>query len=361
MIHPEDTIVALSTPPGAGARAIVRLSGPAALACALGIFGASESVDPRQRRFYSGHVRLPELNSALPADLHVWPGPHSYTGQDVVELHSLSSVPLIQLLIAQLLNAGARAAQPGEFTMRAFLAGKLDLTRAEAVLGVIEAGDRTELRHALAQLAGGVTRPLEGLREDLLNLLADVEAGLDFSDEDIRFVDQEELLGRITKGLAQLTLLHKQLEQRGVDRKHFRVVLAGRPNAGKSSLFNALAPQGRALVSPEPGTTRDYLAGTLELEGLSLELIDTAGWQADGGSIEAQAQVLTSKQLADADLVVLCLDSALPATEREKALLLSMGPPQVLAVATKCDLQPAPPRLLATSALTGVDSIASAA
>src|SRR5207302_11420709 len=202
------------------------------------------------------------------ADLHVWPGPRSYTAQDLCELHTVSAPPLIDLLIAELLNGGARAAQPGEFTLRAFLAGKLDLTRVEAVLGVIEARNRNELTAALAQLAGGVTQPLHGLREDLLNLLADIEAGLDFTDEDIRFVNQVEILTRLAKGLAQLTLLRKQLEQRAVGSAQFRVVLAGRPNAGKSSLFNALLPDARALVSSEPGTTRDYLTRRLEIDGV---------------------------------------------------------------------------------------------
>src|SRR5207245_2963485 len=129
---------------------------------------------------------------------------------------------------------------PGEFTLRAFLAGKLDLTRAEAVLGIIEAGNRQELKQALAQLAGGVALPLQVLRDDLLNLLADIEAGLDFAEEDLHFVESTELLQRLAKGLAQLELLRKQLEQRTVSHRPFRVVLVGRPNAGKSSLFNAL-------------------------------------------------------------------------------------------------------------------------
>src|SRR5262249_40096088 len=175
------------------------------------------------------------------------------------------------------LNAGARAARPGEFTLRAFLAGKLDLPRAEAVLGVIEAGDRDQLRESLAQLAGGVTRPLDGLRDDLLNLLADVEAGLDFVEAAITFVGREDLLNRLAKGLAQLTLVRKQLEARGRSDRPFRAALVGRPNAGKSSLFNALAgdsPDAGALVSPVPGTTRDYLVKRLDLGGVAVELVD---------------------------------------------------------------------------------------
>src|SRR5262249_40064950 len=149
------------------------------------------------------------------------------------------------------------AARPGEFTMRAFLTGKRDLPRAEAVQAVIGAGSRDELKQALAQLAGGLTRPLDGLRDDPLSLLADGEARLDFTDEDITFVEQRDLLLRLTKGMAQLTTLKRQLEQRSAGERPFRVVLVGAANAGKSSLFNALG--GGALVSPEPGTTRDYL------------------------------------------------------------------------------------------------------
>src|SRR5438105_3049983 len=154
-MHPDDTIVALASARGPGLRAIVRLSGPQALTIAARHF---EPKPERERRRFEGELRLPDLHAPLPADLLVFSGPHSYTGQDVVEIHTLSSPPLVDHLIATLLAAGARAAEPGEFTMRAFLAGKLDLPRAEAVLGVIEATDRDQLRGALSQLAGNVTR-----------------------------------------------------------------------------------------------------------------------------------------------------------------------------------------------------------
>src|SRR5207253_3665734 len=189
-----------------------RLSGSRAIAIARGVFESEAHVVADRRRRYDGRLRLPGLHSPLPADLYVFPAPRTYTGQELVEIHTISSPPLVELLIATLLSAGARAAQPGEFTLRAFLAGKLDLPRAEAVLGVIEATDRDQLRDSLAQLAGGVTRPLDGLRDDLLNLLADVEAGLDFAEEDISFVGREDLLLRLSKGLAQLTTVRRQLE-----------------------------------------------------------------------------------------------------------------------------------------------------
>src|SRR5207302_485485 len=189
---PQDTIVVLASAPGPGGRAIVRLSGPRTLAVVSRVFHTGDEINAQERRFYAGAVRLPDVAAPLPADLYVWPAPRTYTGQPLMELHTISCPPLLDLLIAECLNAGARAAQPGEFTMRAFLAGKLDLPRAEAVLGVIEAADRDELKHALKQLAGGMAQPVHTLREDLLNLLADVEAGLDFTEENIRFVGQDE-------------------------------------------------------------------------------------------------------------------------------------------------------------------------
>ncbi len=359
--HPEDTIVALSSVPGGGGRAVVRLSGMASLRCALTVFSTAEPVLPGKRRFYVGKICLPGIHAPLPADLHFWPAPRTYTGQELVELHVVSSPPLVGLLIGQLLSAGARPAQPGDFTLRAFLAGKLDLTRAEAVLGVIEASDRNELRQALAQLAGGLSRPLQELREDLLNLLADVEAGLDFAEEDIHFVNQAEMLQRLAKGLAQLTLVQKQLDQRAVDNQQFRVVLAGRPNSGKSSLFNALAPGARALVSPIAGTTRDYLAKRFLVDDTCVEIIDTAGWHPAEDALEMRAQAFSGQQFSQADLVLLCLDATRPILEHERELLRSKPPPQVFGIATKCDLQPAPPGMLGTSAMTqlGLDQIRS--
>jgi tRNA modification GTPase len=256
----------------------------------------------------------------------------------------------VELLIGELLKAGGRAAQPGEFTMRAFLAGKLDLVKAEAVLGVIEAGDRDELNTALKQLSGGVSGPLQQLRSDLLDLLADVEAGLDFADEDIQFIAQDQLLTRLSKGLAMITLLNKQLEQRTLSERPFRAVLIGRPNAGKSSLFNALG--GTALVSPRPGTTRDYLVQRLDFDGLTVELVDTAGWQTADGVIQNQAQSLGREQTRQADLVLLCLEGGRVPDETEQAWLNRAGC-RAIAVATKCDLMPAPSAELQTSAVTG--------
>lgn len=349
-MHTRDTIAALATPAGPGARAIVRVSGPASTAVLAPLFAAPQPLVAGKRALLSGHLRLPDL-VPIPADVYFWTAPRSYTGQDLAEIHLLSCPPLVELLIARLLLSGCRAAGPGEFTLRAFLSGKLDLTRAEAVQAVIEAGSRDELKQALKQLGGGMARPLQELRDDLLNLLADVEAGLDFADEDIRFVQPEEMLQRLAKALAQVTLLGKQLEQRGLTERVFRVVLTGRPNAGKSSLFNALAGAD-ALVSPQPGTTRDYLVKRLHLGETHIELIDTPGWQLEFGVIESQAQMLAREQAEQADLLLLCLEPGHPLAPEEEAMLRRPQPP-VVAIATKCDLGTSHSDIPATSAVTG--------
>jgi tRNA modification GTPase len=349
----QETIVALSTAHGPGARAIVRLTGERALPVALQLFHSDQKLDLHQRGLFRGELRLAGLAAVLPCQLYFWPAPQTFTGQDLVELHTISCPPLLEWMVTQLLNAGARAAQPGEFTLRAFLGGKLDLPRAEAVRGVIEAGSRGELKQALGQLAGGITRPLHELREDLLNLLADVEAALDFAEEDIQFVEQKELLLRLARALALVTLAQKQVQERGISAGAYRVVLAGRPNAGKSSLFNALAGATMALVSSEPGTTRDYLTRRLDIDGVAVELVDIAGWQDATTPIEERAQHAGRGTLAGADLVLWCQESGPEPDPLHLPLCLIPGLAPVLKIATKCDLHAAGPNLLATSVVTG--------
>jgi tRNA modification GTPase len=343
----DDTIVALASAPGPGARAVVRLSGPHAGQIVGSVFGAM----PAGRAMAHGSLRLPGLHSPLPAVVYSMPRPGSYTGQDCVEVHTISSPPLMDLLIGTLLDAGARAAGPGEFTMRAFLAGKKDLTQAEAVLAIIEAGTEDELEQALGQLAGGITQPLHGLRDDLLNLLADVEAGLDFTEEDIQFADKRDVLLRLGVGLAHLTNLRKQLDDRAVSARPFRVALVGQPNAGKSSLFNALAGVPAAIVSPVPGTTRDYVTRSVTLQGTNVELIDTAGWQESGNTIEEQAQRLGREQASQADLVLWCVPGDQWRAERREPP--GYDPVKTITVLTKTDLVNLTTDLPATSARTG--------
>lgn len=338
-VHPDDTIVALSSVAGPAKRAIIRVSGPGTSIAVNTVFKASdESKDtPRQtRRLVPGALRLTGVYSPLPASLYFFKGPKTYTGQDLAELHTIGSPPLIEQLITDLLNAGARPARSGEFTMRAFLAGKKDLAQAEAVNAVIEAGTDADLHTALTQLAGGVTQPLHVLREDLLNLLADLEAALDFTDEDIEFVGQSETLARIEAALSQLTALQKQLDDRTVSGRPIRVALVGLPNVGKSSLFNVLATS-NAIVSPMPGTTRDYLSKRIEFGGATVELIDTAGWQVAEGTIAEQSQRLGREQADRADVVLWCVETGTEFGHADAALLMATGA-NVIRVCTKSDL-----------------------
>jgi tRNA modification GTPase len=335
----EETIVALASAPGPGGRGVIRLSGPDSIA----IVSALSDPSPAGRGRVDGQLRLDGLHSPLPASLLAMPGPASYTGQDCLEIHTISSPPLLDLLLSELIRLGARAARPGEFTMRAFLAGKKDLTQAEAVLAVIEADSDSELQQALTHLAGGMTAPLFALRDDLLNLLADVEAGLDFSEEDIQFVDKKEVLLRIGSGLAQLMNLRRQLDDRSVSGKTFRVALVGEPNAGKSSLFNALAGRADAIVSPVAGTTRDYLTRSVVLEGIDVELIDTAGRQTATDTIESQAQTLGRDQAKRADLRLVCIPAGEEIPSHDDGLI----------VVTKADLTAIDPDRLQTSAKSG--------
>ncbi len=248
----------------------------------------------------------------VPCDLFLWPGNRSYTREPVAELHTVGSPPVLQAVLAGACRAGARLAEPGEFTLRAFLAGRLDLTQAEAVLGVIDAGGADELQAALAQLAGGFARPLHQLREDLVQLLAELEAGLDFVEEDIRFISQQAVLARLESAGSLLATVTQQLASRYAARELPQVALVGPPNVGKSSLFNALVERFGdndgskakrtmpALVSARRGTTRDYLTAMISLDGVRCELVDTAG--VDGSdanlvkSIAAAAQAFATER-----------------------------------------------------------------
>jgi tRNA modification GTPase len=306
--HPEDTIVAVSSASGSAARAIVRISGPNTHPVVSGLFETTEGLSLKNLpagRVVKGSCRLTGIHSLLPAWLYLFRGPRSYTGQDLAEIHTIGSPPLVERLITDILACGARAAQPGEFTLRAFLAGKMDLPQAEAVHAVIEAGTDAELQTALDQLAGGVSQPLATLRDDLLNLLADMEAALDFADEDIQFVGRSETLDRLDAAIQQLRTLLQQLDNRALSTATIRVALVGLPNAGKSSLFNTIAG-GDALVSPIAGTTRDYLTKRVDLNGVHVELCDTAGFQDATDSIQEQAQILGRNATSRADVILWC-------------------------------------------------------
>ncbi len=336
-----DTIAAIASAAGGAPRGIVRMSGPAAVACVAPLFAPAEALELaalRRPRRIAGSLRLPAPLGEIPCDLHVWPTERSYTRQPSIEIHTLGSPPVLQATLAAVCDSGARVAAPGEFTLRAFLAGRLDLTQAEAVLGVIDAEGVNQLRIALEQLAGGLATPLHALREQLLELLAHLEAGLDFVEEDIEFITAAELDAQLAQIAAQIHQLAAQMQTRDAHPGEYRVVLYGRPNVGKSSLFNALAGgAAAALVSDKAGTTRDYVSCQVEIGGLRCQLIDTAGQGGAQHAIDVAAEARAVEQARRAPLALLCVDPTGDLSDWELQESTRENP-QRLVVLTKADL-----------------------
>ena len=311
-MHPlDDTIAAIASTPGGAARGIVRISGPMAAACVDSLFTAESPLELSsldEPRVTAGSLRLDRIAVPLPCEVYFWPQGRSYTGQPLVEIHTLGSPPLLGATLSGLCGRGARIAQPGEFTLRAFLCGRIDLTRAEAVLGVIDAVDSRQLDVALEQLAGGLAGPLHRLRDALVDLLAHLEAGFDFADEDLPFITPDQAEEQLDGADAIIAELARQMASRDENTETIQAVLIGRPNAGKSSLFNVLAQDAGAIVSEHPGTTRDYLTADLDLDGAKCRLVDTAGI----GDVEARVPLLASKQCWAANKDTACKQAVAP-------------------------------------------------
>ncbi|HBN77153.1 MAG TPA: tRNA uridine-5-carboxymethylaminomethyl(34) synthesis GTPase MnmE [Planctomycetaceae bacterium] len=341
----EQTIAAIASPPGAGGRGIIRISGVDTLEVLAKFLREAQPELEIHRRIaqrYCCSIPFGVSKSPLPIALLVWPGTKSYTGQPTVEIHTIGSPPILESLLAKLYQWDIRPARPGEFTMRSVLAGKMSLLQAEAVLGVIDAESERELDQALTQLAGGISNTMRTMRDTLLSDLADLEAGLDFVDEDIDFVNRHDFLQRLIGIEAELAAMCESAERRMLNRVHFRVVLAGLPNAGKSTLFNGLTGQ-QALISDIAGTTTDYLSATVTHSGMQLEFLDTAGWELDQSGISHSAQIHRQQQVAQADLILWCSSANLNTEEQVDdesrfSELMTVEIP-VVRIRTKQDLQ----------------------
>ncbi|MCS7160548.1 MAG: tRNA uridine-5-carboxymethylaminomethyl(34) synthesis GTPase MnmE [Gemmatales bacterium] len=357
----DDTIAAVSSAVGPAARAIVRLSGKNAWAVLRSLLPTDAHEEPQHRGVYDTFLMHVASLPPIPVMLVVFQGPRSYTGQDLVELHLPGCPPLVQAVLERLLTHGARLALPGEFTLRAFLAGKMDLTRAEALLAVLHAQRPDSLQEALGQLAGNLASPMLRVKEQVLDLLAELEASLDFPEEDLLFAVRDTLIEKCRLARDEIAAALRRIEERGLVRQTFRVVLTGRPNAGKSSLFNALCGADAALVSPVPGTTRDYLTATRRLDGLLIELVDTAGIEpvraetnqnpdpTDADTITVQAQAFRVQEVRRAQLVVYCLPRNEPVTGEDLDAIQSLDPLRTVLVWTKADLAPEQPTVAASS------------
>ncbi|MEO2046789.1 MAG: GTPase [Pirellulales bacterium] len=324
MYQTDDTIAAIGTALGGATRGMVRLSGPQMVQCLAHCFQSEppDRVTTAVRpQVISGKLVVDcpwrESPLAIPCDLFLWPSSRSYTRQPTAELHLPGSAPLLEMVLDELCAHGARVAEPGEFTLRAFLAGRIDLTRAEAVLGVIDAGSSQQFDVALDQMAGGLSRPLLMLREKLLQLLAQIEAGLDFVEEDIEFITCDQILSQLSSAQDIVGAVQEKMVSRGDQTGLPRVVLQGKANAGKSSLFNALLRHNRSvhgiqpqsLVSERSGTTRDYVTARLQRANFSCELIDTAGdmSQTTQSAVAFAAQAIAQEQQRRADVLLFCI------------------------------------------------------
>lgn len=333
-----DTIVAISSSSGPSLRSIVRLSGPNAWPLSVSIDGAfKKPMNPSGLPV--SWVSL-DHQFACETSLQFWPEGRSYTGQDLVEWHLPGPNPLAERLLSELVESGARPAEPGEFSFRAFMSGRIDLTQAEAVAGLFQASTQAQLEVALGQLAGGLAKRVYQLRNRLLDLLAWLEATLDFIEESDVSPITRNLIGEELRGSAwELSQLERQWANRDTGVTSSRVLLVGRPNAGKSRLFNALADNAKALVSPVAGTTRDYLESKIKLsEGLEVTVVDTAGLGESKDDFDQQAQSLGLREQQLAGLLVVCVP--IESENDDLSDLLRMFPAESprLMIQTKSDL-----------------------
>ena len=320
----KDTIVAISTPRGVGGIAVLRLSGSEALPLALRHLSVAK-LEPRR----AAYCRFDELD-----DVVVVYFPWGYTGEPTVEISCHGSLYVQQAALQALLDSGARLAEPGEYTLRAFLNGRLDLSQAEAVADLIDAVTPAQHRLAVSQLRGGYAQKLKALRQQLVDLTALLELELDFSQEDVEFADRSDLRRLLATLRAQVSALTDSFKAGNALRRGIPVAIVGRPNAGKSSLLNALVGDDRAIVSPVPGTTRDTIEEMMVVDGLAFRFIDTAGLRSTDDVIEALGVERSRRAIDGAQVVLYVHDATTPWQSPE----VDLDDPRVLVVLNKCDL-----------------------
>lgn len=312
-----DTIAAVATAPGSGGIGVVRVSGPASRALAEAILG--HCPPPRHAAylpFSDGDGRLIDRGIAI-----YYAAPHSYTGEDVLELQAHGGPALMQLLLARCLELGARQAEPGEFTCRAYLNDKLDLAQAEAVADVIAAATTEAARSAVRSLSGEFSRHVHALRERLVDLRMYVEACLDFPEENIDFISQGAVADKLAAIASAVRGVFASARQGNLLREGIQVVLVGQPNVGKSSLLNRLAGEDVAIVTPVAGTTRDTIRSTIQINGVPIHIIDTAGLRPTADEVEQQGIARTWRALEHAHVALLLVDAAHGITDTEAAIL----------------------------------------
>ncbi len=337
MFATDDAIVAIATPPGRGGIGVVRVSGRSALDIAAAILEGNAALEPRHATF----TRLRAGTSAVLDEVVAtyFQAPHSYTGQDVVEISAHGSPVVLNDLVHRALEAGARLAEPGEFTLRAYLNGRRDLIQAEAVADLINAATPLQARVAFDQLEGTLTRRIGELDAELFDLIARLEASLDFPDESYHFVGPGETANRVGAVIEAFDRLLADAARGRMIREGVTVVISGRTNVGKSSIFNVLAGSSRAIVTEAHGTTRDLVTETIDIEGLAVTLVDTAGSRETADIVEREGVIRAARARQVATLVVIVLDDSDPIDyDDDRKLLAETAEQPRLVIANKCDL-----------------------
>jgi tRNA modification GTPase len=333
-----DTIAAISTPPGRGGIGIVRLSGPQAASIAVQLVRLRHPMEHTRARV--AEVLDEDLNDERIDEAMVtyFASPNSYTGDELVEIAAHGSPVVLDLLLRRALALGARLANPGEFTERAFLAGKLDLTQAEAVRDLIDAQTLTQARQAASQMGGALSRRVAPTKQSLIELIALLEAGIDFAEDDVDVTSQAEIARRIDGLTPPLAALEVSFSRGRIVHDGLTMAIVGRPNAGKSSLFNRLVERDRAIVTATPGTTRDLVTERISLDGIPLELVDTAGLRETFEEVEQLGIARSREALADAAIVLVVLDATQALNQEERSVLAAVhGRPALVAI-NKSDL-----------------------
>lgn len=332
----EDTIVALSTPLGRSGIGVVRVSGPKSHSIGSHYFKSASPLAHRQAVVGQWQDRDGKLVDEVVAVFYQ--GPHSYTGEDLLELSAHGNPFILNQIICMVLGAGARAATPGEFTLRAVAHGKMDLIQAEAVRDFIDAQNDLQARTALRQMSGVLSKEIAPVKQELVDVIAHLEAGIDFAEDDVEIPDNERIGGRLIRIRTGLETLQQSYAYGKLLRAGIRIVIAGKPNVGKSSLFNRLVASNRAIVTEIPGTTRDVLSEFAELDGIPLRFFDTAGIRETQDRVERIGVSRTLETLTEADLTLLVIDgsSALDAEDYRVRQEIERLPHRV--VANKLDL-----------------------
>ncbi len=337
----EETIAAISTPPGAGGIGIIRVSGAQSLAILKTLFFPKDSgCLYRSHQFYYGHLRHPHSGTIVDEVLLVYmAAPSTYTREDLVEVHCHGSYLVLQNVLELILNRGALLAEPGEFTKRAFLNGRIDLTQAEAVIDILSAKTRKGVDLAQEQLSGALYRQIEPIRESLAHAKAVVEVAIDFPDEDLEIVDHSNMIEQLRRDvLGPLKKLLAGVGQGRLYRDGISMVIAGLPNVGKSSLLNTMLQEERALVTSIPGTTRDSIEEIIDIGGVPVRIIDTAGIRDGAGEVEELGITRAKALINKADLVIFLVDGSRAISSGDQELFRQVSHKPVLIVVNKIDI-----------------------